>query len=570
MQPQVLIAGSGPTGLALAIVLLKSGVPVRIINKEPDHHIASRGAGIQARIAELHYILGTLSDVKALGTVHPPVKYYDPADPHKVLKSMPMSEAAPETPAFPITKSLFVGQYLHERVLRSHVEALGGTVELGTELSGLEQTEDRVTVKLVKTAEGERVEEHATFSFVVGADGARSAVRNALGLDFIGETHDTDRMLVADVNIKGINDLGMHTFGSYDSVVTSIRTTAEPDRYNLFIAGAKYPEIAAECLEADLKKLQAILVRITGRDDLELFDIYVKGDWRLNIRMVDHFQKGRVFVAGDAAHVHPSTGGQGLTSGFQDAFNLAWKLALVIQGAAPPSLLTSYEAERHPIIADMLERSSGLFNNMRSGWGGAEHGNHPLYRERNLSQLTLNFRWSPVVLDDRFPEGTGSVIDAYGVTGGGLRAGDRAPDAPGLAVLAKRAAPVKVDRVEAVVQEGAIRMFDTFDVTVHTVLVFSPDAAFVCDVSEAVRSLPAQFVRTIALVPTGAPAQALIEDPIVDLVLEDKEEYAFAGYEFDRATSMVVIVRPDAMIGAFVKGPAGITRYFAKIFADGL
>ncbi|KAI5117949.1 hypothetical protein M0805_004714 [Coniferiporia weirii] len=570
MQPQVLIVGSGLTGLTLALVLLKSGIPVRVINKEPVHHIASRGAGIQPRIAEIEYILGTLSDVKAMGKDHPLVRYYDPVDPHKVVRSMHMAEAALETPAFPISKPLLVSQYLHERVFRSHVEALGGSIELGTEFSGLEQTEDGVSVKLLKTVDRRQVEENATFSFVVGADGARSVVRNALGLHFIGETQDAVRMLIADVDIKGIEEPGTHMFGSFDTVMTTIRTMFEPNRSQLFIRGAKYHEIAAECVEADLEGLQNILVRVTGRDDLQLAKIYVKGDWRLNVRMADHFQNGRVFIAGDAAHVHPPTGGQGLNSSIQDAFNLAWKLALVIQGAAPLSLLASYEAERRPIIVDMLDKSSGLLKKQRAGGqAGTETKDDPLYRERSLSQLTLNFRWSPIVLDERFSDGESRAVDAYGGVGGGLRAGDRAPDAPGLTMLAKRAATVKADGVEEI-QKDAVRMFDIFDPTVHTILVFSSDTTFVRDVNEVAQKLPAQLVRTLALIPAGTETQTPVEGPMVDLVLEDSEGHAFTGYELDSTTSTVVIVRPDAMIGAFVKEPAGINRYFSMIFAAGL
>ncbi|KAI5114703.1 hypothetical protein M0805_008523, partial [Coniferiporia weirii] len=270
-----------------------------------------------------------------------------------------------------------------------------------------------------------------------------------------------------------------------------------------------------------------------------------------------------------AAHVHPPTGGQGLNSSIQDAFNLAWKLALVIQGAAPRSLLVSYEAERRPIIVDMLDKSSGLLKRQRAGQAGTETKDDPLYRERSLSQLTLNFRWSPIVLDERFPGGEGRAVDAYGGVGGGLRAGDRAPDAPGLTMLAKRAATVKAGGVEAI-REGAVRMFDMFDPTVHTILVFSSDTTFVRDVNEVAQKLPAQLVCTLALIPAGTETQTPVEDPMVDLVLEDSEGHAFTGYELDSTTSTVVIVRPDAMIGAFVKEPAGINRYFSMIFAAGL
>ncbi|KAH8110492.1 FAD binding domain-containing protein [Phellopilus nigrolimitatus] len=598
MQPQVLIVGSGPTGLVLAITLLKSGVPVRIIEKEAAYHVSSRGSGMQPRIQEIEHFLGTLSDAKASSTPGPILRYYDPANPSKLVRSANMIEPMSSSPAFPMTAPILVNQYLHEGVLREHLEALSGKVELSTELASIEQDGNNVATTLTKTIDGRQIQEKATFSYVVGADGGRSAVRRMLGLQFLGETHETDKLLNADVDMTGFDEFGMHMFGSHTTLFVSIRTTNVPERYQLLIGGPKYHEIAEECNAAGLEELQAILTRLTGRskDDLQLKKIHVKTDWKLNVRMVDHFQKGRVFVAGDAAHVHSPMGGQGMTSSIQDAFNLAWKLALVVKGHASPSLLASYEEERLPAIADMLLESSRLH---RRAYVGVENEkderartaqgiqntidvlgraaapmteakddknpeDEPLFRGRKLFQLDLNYRWSPIVLDERFSEG-GTAVDAYGKAGHDVRAGDRAPDAPGLVVLSKSPTLEKVGKVAGGKGES-VRLFDIFDPTAHTVIIFSSDANFVRDVIGALTKLPAGIVHSLLVVPAeGSLTQD--EQWSVNLALVDKDGHGFRGYGLDITANITVVVRPDGMIGAFAKGSAGVERYFARLLA---
>ena len=189
--------GAGPTGLVLALSLLKNGIKVRIINKAHTYHNASRGAGMQPRIQEIEHFLGTLSDVQAIGVPVPLMYNYDPENPYRVKTKVPFVEVCEPSPAFPIVRSRFfsntwrkcslaltilalkgsglaVDQYLHEGILRKHVEAHGGKVELETELSSLSQERSSVKVQLSKIVDGKEAQEAAEFSYVVGADGGHS------------------------------------------------------------------------------------------------------------------------------------------------------------------------------------------------------------------------------------------------------------------------------------------------------------------------------------------------------------------------------------------------------------
>ncbi|KAI5120901.1 hypothetical protein M0805_003001 [Coniferiporia weirii] len=189
-SPQVLIVGSGPAGLVLAISLLKNGIPVRIIAKDAQHHIGERGRVIMPRVMEIYHFLGVFEDIKSAGSRWPYIQFFDPEDPYHVKSSEIMLEEVEPTPAFPITKGVMLGQWQHQSILRSHVEALEGDIELGTTLVGIEQTESGATALISKSINGEEVVQKDSFRYIIGADGARSTVRKSLNVDFIGETQE--------------------------------------------------------------------------------------------------------------------------------------------------------------------------------------------------------------------------------------------------------------------------------------------------------------------------------------------------------------------------------------------
>lgn len=304
---------------------------------------------------------------------------------------------------------------------------------------------------------------------------------------------------------------------------------------------------------------------------------------RPNIRMVDTLRVGRVFLAGDAAHCHPPAGGQGLNSSIQDSvsqlasfiehvltstvaqFNLAWKLALVHKGIAKAPLLDTYGEERLPVIAQMLNKTTDLLKyTFSDSNGAATHWSTEAEIRKDMNQLGVSYRGSSLVYyeptdgDPVFLKGIGynreSETDAL--------PGDRAPEAPGLFRLGE--------------SDITTSLFNIFLPSHHTVLVFSERNTAVAaleHIANALQSQPSNTIQGVLLVSTQD--QEIVVNPHVgfDLNLIDGEGHAFKGYRVQhqpvvsgQQTPLVVIVRPDGVIGARFRGPEGVVRYFNCIF----
>jgi len=261
--------------------------------------------------------------------------------------------------------------------------------------------------------------------------------------------------------------------------------------------------------------------------------------------MVDQVRVGRVFIAGDAAHCHSPTGGQGLNSSIQDSFNLGWKLALVYKGFAPPTLLDTYAEERLPIIAEMLGKTTALLNEIR------ETGE--IKRGGDLNQLGVNYRGSSIVYEDDVEVATTKGKGYNNDSEVAARPGDRAPDAPGL--------------VDASDKNKIVSIYDVFSATEHTVLVFSDAVDGHSALLQVVKRLPEGTVRVILILPKGSEAITANDGSgkEFDQILIDKEDYAYTGYHVNRAS--MAIIRPDGVVGARVLGASGVERYFIGVFA---
>ncbi len=392
MDTQVLIAGAGPTGLTLAIELARRGIGVRIVDKATRFGVGSRGDGLQPRTLEVFEDLGVLDEVFAAGIGAPLMRIYDG---DAVVWEGRM--AAPEPPRAdrPYPNVWFVPQWRTEEILRARLSGYGVEVHLGAELAAVEQDDNAVTVGL---GNGETLRPH----YLVGADGGHSTVRRQLEIPFVGSTDDGVQMVQADVRVKGLDHAYGHgwmldgrTFFGFTPLAGG------PDTFVLNTAAIGVPPT--------LSGLQAAVEAASGRADIELRDLTWASVWRSNMRLAQRFRVGRVFLAGDSAHVHPPTGGQGLNTGVQDAYNLGWKLGAVLCGA-PEELLDSYQAERRPIASRALGISAELLDKTLRGSDDA------LERGEDTRQLDLTYRGGPLTLDD----GCSAVLSA----------GDRAPDAP--------------------------------------------------------------------------------------------------------------------------------------------
>ncbi len=374
-ETSALIVGAGPTGLTLALDLARRGIPFRLIEAAASPFAGSRGKGIQPRTLEIFEDFGVIDAILATGMHYPRVRI------HLGPFSLPAGSLAPSkqpTEGVPYPNLWMVPQSRTEQILRERLAQLGGQVEYGKALATFRQTEHGVDAVL-KSGELVRA------TFLVGCDGGHSTVRKALGLRLVGESIDDKPMLVADLEIEGLERRDWHVWPSLVGGVIALCPLPNTPLFQL-IARAK----AASGIEDTVLKVTGHRVQRVAWSSI----------YQPAVRMVDCYRVGRVFLAGDAAHVHPPAGGQGLNTGIQDAYNLGWKLACVVRGG-PDSLLDTYEAERLPIAATVLGLSRRL------------HQTRSIKRGETTNQLGLHYRTSSL---------------SSGVTLGRLHPGDRMPD----------------------------------------------------------------------------------------------------------------------------------------------
>ncbi|PTL80191.1 FAD-dependent oxidoreductase [Vitiosangium sp. GDMCC 1.1324] len=392
LTTDVLICGAGAAGLTLAIELARRGVAFRLIEKMAEPFRGSRGKGIQPRSQEVFADLGVLDRLVAAGGVYPPQRVYREGGYDEERVDLP----AP-TPSEPHQRPLLVPQFLTETVLRERLAELGHRPQWGCELKGFEQDAEGVTAHVT----GMAGEEAPRVRYLVGTDGGRSFVRHALHIDFAGKTLGV-RALVADVVQEGVTADAWHRWNEGTPEQLSLCPLPGTPLFQL-----QGPVALEGDIDLSAQGLTALLARRTGRQDIVIRSVSWASAFHMNARLAEHYRVGRVFLAGDAAHIHPPTGGQGLNTSVQDAYNLGWKLAAVLAGA-PDTLLDTYEEERRPIAAEMLGLSTRLLK-------AAQEGDRR--RGREVHQLDLGYPDSSLSLPS--PSRTQ-----------GIRAGARAPDAP--------------------------------------------------------------------------------------------------------------------------------------------
>ena len=384
----VLICGAGAAGLTLAIDLARRGVNFRLIEKAATPFPGSRGKGIQPRTQEVFEDYGIVDRLFAAGGRYPPIRVYGP---NGDFVDSPIGDDPDPTPAEPYPTPLMAPQFVTEAVMRERLAELGHRPEFERELTGFSQDSGGVAAQV-----GDEI---ARARYLIGADGGRSFVRRALGIRFPGETLGV-RAIVADVALEGLDRDAWHRFGSEHKQILLCP-----------IAGADVFQVqAGVALEGDVditpEGLTTLIAERTGRADILIRSVVWASLYSMNARLADRYRVDRVFLAGDAAHIHPPTGGQGLNTSVQDSYNLGWKLAAVLRGA-PEELLATYEEERRPVAAGMLGLATRLLNEAKQG---------PMRRSRETRQLDLGYPGTSLALQTRKRDG--------------LQAGDRAPDAP--------------------------------------------------------------------------------------------------------------------------------------------
>jgi 2-polyprenyl-6-methoxyphenol hydroxylase-like FAD-dependent oxidoreductase len=434
MDTDVLIVGAGPTGLMLANQLVRRGARAQIIDRHSGPARETRALGVQARTLEIYERLGVVDRALELGTPATGANMWAQG---RWMAHVPLSEAGYSATPYPYI--LILGQDDNERIMGDRLRELGTQVQWDTELTGLEQQSDRVVATL-KQPDGTR--HTVTTAWVAGCDGARSSVRELSAIAFEGAPYE-------------------HVFFVADTEATG---SMVPDQVNVYLWRKGF-HLFFPMRGKDHWRLVGILPEaLRGRNDVD-FDAVIPSlreeagpglafkkclwfsTYRIHHRRAAHFRDCRCFLLGDAAHIHSPVGAQGMNTGLQDAYNLAWKLALVTQGRADAALLASYEEERVPIARRLLETTdrgfrlavsdswfAGLFRTQilariaafAMRWKRLQHfafrtisqtGIH--YRSSALSQSPDDFPQDAPRGGDRFPwamlkfEASGTVQDLF-------------------------------------------------------------------------------------------------------------------------------------------------------------
>lgn len=392
--PTVLVVGAGPVGLVAAAELARHGVPVRIIDKLSAPTEESRAIAMHARSLDMLARMGIVETLIATGIKARGMEFHSGG---KELFRVPIDEV---DAAYPF--SLNTPQTETERVLTEHLRSLGVTVERAVKLTGLSQEADAVQVGL---QHGDGTAEELTVAWVIGADGAHSTVRRLVGGKlkgkFVGE-----RFLLGDVDAEHhLDPASMYTFFSPDGPVLAM-----PMRHGRMRVMAQVHDAPGTPLNLhpSLDELRAI-VDGRGVNAITLVRAHWLTSFELHHAQVHQYRWGRVFLAGDTAHIHSPAGGQGMNTGMQDAFNLAWKLAAVIDGHAGETLLDSYHAERHPVAKTMIEATdrlskvgtlAGLPQRIRNAMLKvlSHVGPFPRAMAEWVAEVNVGYRGSPIVI----------------------------------------------------------------------------------------------------------------------------------------------------------------------------
>jgi 2-polyprenyl-6-methoxyphenol hydroxylase-like FAD-dependent oxidoreductase len=461
-----------------------------VVDRAQEFPDGSRGKGLSPRSLEVLDDLAVIDRILGSGITHLPQRKYRGAE---VIAEVDPEAGQVPTPDIPYPVGLMIPQWRVEQVLRERLADFGVAVELGAELRGFTQHADGVTATIGEAEIQAR--------YLVGCDGGRSTVRRALGLSLRGETPDVQLMAVGDVEVDGLSRDAWHQWFTGDG---GIMLCPLPRTSAFQVQASHELDQDGSPLEPTLERFQQTFDRIAGVPDVRLRSLAWCSTYRVNVRMVDQLQVGRVFLAGDAAHVHPIAGGLGMNSGIQDAYNLGWKLGLVLAGHATPGLLATYEEERLPIASWLLditsERLSAVLDAIKNTGGGVDAAASP-----ELTQLMLRYPWSQL-----------SRHTATRSTG--PQPGDRAPDA----------------RLRDAVTGSPVRLFDLFRGPHFTLLGLGERCAPVFG-HAVLGDVETDMVKPYRVGPGG---------------LLDDGGHAAHAY----GTDALILVRPDGYIG-LIAGP---------------
>jgi 2-polyprenyl-6-methoxyphenol hydroxylase-like FAD-dependent oxidoreductase len=521
---EVLIVGAGPVGLTAAVELRRRGVGCRIVERLAAPVPYAKAVGIQPRTLELWEAAGVLTRALDAATpMHGQIFFVNRRPVRRIEFALP-----PDVPYGFVA----LPQYETERLLAERLTELGGRVERGVEFVRFSQDTEGVTAVL----RGPDGESQVRADYLIGCDGAHSAVRKGLGLEFAGDAFPEEFML-GDVEVDwnlpaGYGIRSMHQVdGTTDDLLVAIPL---PGRRRYRMSMLVPDELASAPAQQDdvehgfeaarvpqLQHIQAVLDRLAP-EPTRASHLRWSSVFRISARIVDRYQRGRVAVAGDAAHIHPPTGAQGMNTGIQDAVALAWRLALAVKGMAADGLLESYDAERRPVGEEVVSRT------VRHARAGFETDDPDTVLRRE-AQLLVAYPDSPLV-----GEGTGAEE-----LKGGPAPGWRAPDCRGL-------------RRPAVA--FPLRLHELLDGRRHTLLLYADNAEQLSELA-AVVALARDRAKGHVDVRLVLAGDSEISDDIVDglfggppipVVRDAAGEFRTA---YGALGGCCYLIRPDGQVG---------------------
>ncbi len=549
---EVLVVGAGPVGLTMACELARHGVPCRIVDENPGPTDQSRALGIQARTLEVFEDVGVVDEVLARARkIHGVAAFAD----GRRITHMTFDLEALET-HYPY--GLILPQGETERILVDRLKRHGLEVERRTRLVGFSQDGSGVSARLVDH-DGRSSEVRA--SWLIGCDGARSTVRKTLELPFEGADYE-ESFLLADVRLDWDRPEDEFTIILTPEGPLVAFPFNEPGRWRLVHASSKPVDYSEAEPGRVVARFQSML-REHGQPAAAVSEPTWTSAFKIHRRVAARFREGRCFVAGDAAHIHSPAGGQGMNTGIQDAYNLAWKLALVQQGASPDSLLDSYSLERRSVVAGVIQGSDlatrvvtlrdpvakSVRNHLLGLLGEFDFVARRL--SRTLSELGVEYHHSPIVHEDRAGPLRSGLADALDFRGG-PHPGDRVPD-----VLLEPPHDT----------EGPRRLFEVLRGTKHVLLLFegthgSKEAAPFQAVLDLARKHAAHLEAILVVRGDVAPPWIAWEGPtLLDHLGELHHRFGARG-------ACLYLVRPDGYLGyrAMPTDSARLAIYLERIF----
>ncbi|BCL79732.1 oxygenase [Ktedonobacteria bacterium brp13] len=569
-QADVFIVGGGPVGLTIAVELLRRGITCRIIEQQAVPATSSRALGAHARTQELFMAMSIYDEVRACSQPVNGLIIYENGE---RLGQFDLLMDAYETS---VDATLCIGQAEIERILRDRVAALGGYVEFGTELMTFAQHPDGVEVT-VRNTRGEQEQLYA--SYLIGCDGDHSRVRKELQIAFEGATDETWLVMDAQVEWNGAETRDkLQVFRSPQGVVMA---APFPEPHTWHLLATQGPAVLnatdiAHALSATISRALRHPVTVHPPTWLSRFTIQQ--------RLAATMRVGRCFLAGDAAHVYSPASGQGLNTGIQDGYNLAWKLAQVLQGTGREILLDAYTSERRPVAERLLSSSLASTRLLSPQNALIKNGAKalkllmqfkPLQQTastriaRSLTGLAIGYPHSSIVSEDWL--GPRHVLRQEGIKGlqiiaeqlfeeaitPGIAAGARVPDIT-ISVLTQTPDPV---------QQQLFTLLNAS--TSHKLLIFTgryaSDEIYRAqyEVATTIQHNYPNSIEVILVTPSRIVAQqfaglhAIIVDPQLTI-----------HHRFGLSDNGLYLVRPDGYVGYRNQPtiPGALTRYLERIF----